>query len=68
MVFYKKVSNSQYHLTTINTNSLGKSQNTLSNANFTPLDGVRITRHKPTTRKKEMKRMERKVPGPVISV
>ena len=56
------------HLTTIKTNSLGKSQKTLSSANITPLEGVRITRHSPTIRKKVMKRMDRKVPGPVMSV
>ena len=64
----KKKMLSARHLTTIKTNSLGKSQKTLSNANITPLEGVRITRHSPTIRKKVMKRMDRKVPGPVMSV
>lgn len=64
----KKKMLSARHLTTIKTNSLGKSQKTLSSANITPLEGVRITRHSPTTRKKVMKRMDRKVPGPVMSV
>ena len=59
---------SLHHLTCINTNALGKSQKTLSIASFTPLDGVRITKHSPTIRKKVMKRMERTVPGPVMSV
>lgn len=56
------------YLISVKINTLGKSQKTLSNANFTPLVGVRITRHSPTIRKKVMKRMERKVPGPVMSV
>ena len=64
----KKKMLSARHLTTIKTNSLGKSQKTLSSANITPLEGVRITRHSPTIRKKVMKRMDRKVPGPVMSV
>ena len=64
----KKKMLSARHLTTIKTNSLGKSQKTLSSANITPLEGVRITRHSPRIRKKVMKRMERKVPGPVMSV
>ncbi len=56
------------YLITIKTNSLGKTQKTLSSANFTPLVGVRITRHNPTIKKRVTKRMERKVPGPVMSV
>jgi hypothetical protein len=46
----KKKMLSARHLTTIKTNSLGKSQKTLSSANITPLEGVRITRHSPTRR------------------